>query len=222
MADVTRVVHCGDGVAYLAARLPDDHAIVTSLPDHSELPALGVAGWRDWFIATVALACRAVADDAVAVFFQTDVKHDGRWIDKGHLVLCGAEAAGSHLLWHKIVCRVAPGTVTFGRPAYAHLICASRERRLSPGASTADVLPELGAMTWSRAMGRAACDAAVRFVASTGARTVVDPFCGLGSTLASANAHGLSAIGVELSRRRARRARSAVQESPGVARRTQG
>jgi hypothetical protein len=210
VADVTRVVHCGDGVAYLAARLPDDHAIVTSLPDHSELPALGVAGWRDWFIATVALACRAVADDAVAVFFQTDVKHDGRWIDKGHLVLCGAEAAGSHPLWHKIVCRVAPGTVTFGRPAYAHLICASRERRLSPGASTADVLPELGAMTWSRAMGRAACDAAVRFVASTGARTVVDPFCGLGSALASANAHGLSAIGVELSRRRARRARSAV------------
>jgi hypothetical protein len=210
MAGVTRVVHCGDGVAYLAARLPDDHAIVTSLPDHSELPALGVAGWRDWFIATVALACRAVADDAVAVFFQTDVKYDGRWIDKGHLVLCGAEAAGSHLLWHKIVCRVAPGTVTFGRPAYAHLICASRERRLPPGASTADVLPALGAMSWSRAMGRAACDAAVRFVASAGGRTVVDPFCGLGSVLAAANAHGLSAIGVELSRRRARRARSAI------------
>ena len=207
---VTRVVHCGDGVAYLATRLPDDHAIVTSLPDHSELPALGVAGWRDWFIATVALACRAVADHAVAVFFQTDVKHDGRWIDKGHLVLCGADAAGSHLLWHKIVCRVAPGTVTFGRPAYAHLICASRARRLSPGASTADVLPALGEMSWSRAMGRDACDAAVRFVASTGARTVVDPFCGLGSVLASANAHGLSAIGVELSRRRARRARSLI------------
>ena len=50
------------GIAYLAARLPDDHAIITSLPDHSELPALGVAGWRDWFIATVALACRAVSD----------------------------------------------------------------------------------------------------------------------------------------------------------------
>lgn len=208
MAEVTRVVHCGDGLAYLANRLPDDHAIITSLPDHSELPALGVAGWRDWFIATAARVCRAVADDAVAVFFQTDVKHDGRWIDKAHLVLCGADAAGSHLLWHKIACRVPPGTITFGRPAYAHLVCVSRARRLSPGASTADVLPELGEMTWSRAMGRAACDAAVRFVASTGATTVVDPFCGLGSVLASANAHGLAAIGVELSRRRARRART--------------
>ncbi|MBA3397383.1 MAG: hypothetical protein H0T89_32455, partial [Deltaproteobacteria bacterium] len=85
-------------------------------------------------------ACRAVADDAVAVFYQTDVKHDGRWIDKGHLVLCGAEAAGSHALFHKIVCRVPAGMTTFGRPAYAHLVCVSRERRLAPGASTPDVL----------------------------------------------------------------------------------
>ena len=210
MAEVTRVVHHGDGVAFLAARLPEDHAIITSLPDHSELPALGVEGWRRWFVDTAALVCRAVADEAVAVFFQTDVKHDGRWIDKSHLVMCGAEAAGSHVLWHKVVCRVAPGTITFGRPAYAHLLCLSRARRLAPGASTADVLPALGEMSWSRAMGRAACDAAVQFVSAIGARTVVDPFCGFGSALASANAHGLSAIGVELSRRRASRARSAV------------
>jgi hypothetical protein len=209
MAEGSRVVHCGDGIAFLSSRLPDDHALVTSLPDHSELPALGVAGWRTWFIDTVALACRALADDAVGVFFQTDVKHDGRWIDKGHLVMCGADAAGSHVLWHKVVCRVPPGAITFGRPAYAHLICLSRTRRLAAGASTADVIPELGSMSWSRAMGSAACEAAIRFVASTGARVVVDPFCGQGSALAAANAHGLDAIGVELSRRRARRARSA-------------
>jgi hypothetical protein len=214
MAEATRVVHHGDGIAYLSshlpARLPADHAIVTSLPDHSELPALGVDGWRAWFIDTVALMCRVLADDAVAVLFQTDVKHDGRWIDKGHLVMCGGEVAGSHLLWHKVVCRVPPGAITFGRPAYAHLVCLSRTRRLAAGASTADVIPALGAMSWSRAMGSAACEVAVQFVASIGARTVVDPFCGLGSALAAANALGLSAIGVELSRRRARRARSAL------------
>ena len=163
------------------------------------------------------LACGALPDDAVGVFYQTDVKHDGRWIDKGHLVLCGADAAGSHALWHKIVCRVAPGTTTFGRPAYAHLVCVSRARRLSPGASTPDVLPALGAMSWSRAMGSAACEAAIAFIATTGARTVVDPFCGQGSALAAANAHGLDAIGVELSRRRAARARTAVH-APTAAR----
>ena len=63
----TRTVHCGDGVAFLAAPLPAGHAIVTSLPDHSEVPALGVDGWRAWFSDTVAAACRAVADDAVAM-----------------------------------------------------------------------------------------------------------------------------------------------------------
>jgi tRNA G10 N-methylase Trm11 len=78
---------------------------------------------------------------------------------------------------------------------------------LAPGASTPDVLPSLGAMSWSRAMGTAACEAAVKFAASVGARTIVDPFCGYGSVLAVANAHGLDAIGVELSKRRASRAR---------------
>lgn len=207
----SRTVICGDGIAFLErAPLPADHAIITSLPDVSELPKLGLDGWRAWFVETVALACRALADDAVAVFYQTDIKHDGRWVDKGHLVMCGADAAGSHALWHKVVCRVAPGTTTFGRPAYAHLISLSRSRRVAPGASTPDVLPSLGTMTWSRAMGAAACDVAVKFVASCGMRVVVDPFCGLGSALAAANAHGLDAIGVELSRRRAAGARKAT------------
>ncbi len=209
----TRVVHHGDGIAFLATRLPEDHAVFTSLPDHSELPELGIAAWRTWFVETVTLACRAVADDAVAVFYQTDVKHDGRWIDKGHLVMTGADAAGSHALFHKIVCRVPPGTTTFGRPAYAHLVCVSRERRLAPGASTPDVLPALGAMSWSRAMGAAACEVAIRFIGTTGARVVVDPFCGQGSALAAANAHGLDAIGVELSKRRAAKARSAIHSA---------
>lgn len=207
----SRVVHEGDGIAFLErGRLPDDHAIFTSLPDHSEVPALGVERWRSWFVETVTLACNAIADDAVAVFYQTDVKHDGRWIDKGHLVLCGADAATSHPLWHKVVCRVPAGSTTFGRPAYAHLIAVSRQRRISPGASTADVIPALGNMSWSRAMGSAACEVAIAFIASTGARVVVDPFCGQGSALAAANAQGLDAIGVELSKRRATRARQAV------------
>jgi hypothetical protein len=205
-----RTVEHGDGVAYLSrASLPADHAIVTSLPDVSELPALDDDAWRAWFVDTVALACRQLADDAVAVFYQTDIKRHGRWVDKGYLVQRGAEAAGSHLLWHKIVCRVPPGAVTMGRPAYAHLLAFSRALQVSPGRSTADVLPSLGAMTWSRAMGVAACEAAARFIAEqTACRTIVDPFCGVGTMLAVANAHGLDAIGVELSKKRARRARS--------------
>ncbi len=54
-------------------------------------------------------------------------------------------------------------------------------------------------------MGTAACEAAVAFLrAATPCRVVVDPFCGHGTVLAVANAHGLDAIGVECVRRRPR------------------
>ncbi|MEI8258561.1 MAG: SAM-dependent methyltransferase, partial [Deltaproteobacteria bacterium] len=141
----SRVVHEGDAFAWLEqATLPADWALVTSIPDLCEVPRLGEDGWRDWFMAAATLACRKVADESVAIFFQTDVKRDGRWIDKSYLVQRGAESAGSHLLWRKVVCRAPAGTVTFGRPAYAHLLCFSRGLRLDPGRSSADVLPRLG------------------------------------------------------------------------------
>lgn len=203
-----RVVHRTDGVAWLAsAALPASHAIVTSLPDVSELGGVDFVTWRAWFVDTVALCCRQLSDHAVGIFYQTDIKRDGRWVDKSFLVQLGVEAAGSSLLWHKVVCRVAPGTVAFGRPAYAHMLCVSRARRLPAGRSTPDVLPALGTMTWTRAMGTAACETAARFLVSdTDTRVVVDPFCGVGTMLAVANTHGLDAIGCELSRRRAARA----------------
>lgn len=205
----TRVIHEGDGVAWLQANgVPADAAVVTSLPDHSEVPEMGVEVWRRWFADVVKLICEAVDERSVAVFYQTDVKHDGYWIDKSYLVGKGVEAAGSQLLWHKIVCRGAPGSVTFGRPAYTHMLCASRGLRLLPGQSTADVLPERGTMPWARAMGEAACVSVAQFLrAFTGCRTVVDPFCGVGTMLAVANREGFDAIGVELSRKRARKAR---------------
>jgi hypothetical protein len=211
-----RTVHQGDGVAWLdATPLPSDHAIVTSMPDHSELPTLGVEGWKRWFIATAELACRRVADESVAIFFQTDVKHEGRWIDKSFLVSLGAERADSHLLWHKIACRAPVGSTTFGRPAYAHLLCFSRALRLASGQSSADVLPSVGAMPWARAMGVDACRAVTGFLrAHTACTTIVDPFCGVGTMLAVANAEGFDAIGVELSRKRAERARALTLDEP--------
>jgi hypothetical protein len=215
----TRVIHEGDGAAWLrAAALPPDQAIVTSLPDHSEVPLLGFEGWRRWFVETAELACRQVSGTSVVVFYQTDVKHEGTWVDKAYLVARGAEAAGSACLWHKVVCRVPAGVTTHGRPAYSHLLCFSRGLRLAPGRSSPDVLPRLGEMPWPRAMGAEACRAVCRFLlAHTACRTVVDPFCGLGTMLAVANAHGLDAVGVELSPKRARRARELqLHDEPGA------
>jgi hypothetical protein len=205
----TRVVHQTDGVAWLASSaLEAQHALVTSLPDSSEL-RLSFDAWQKWFSDTAALVCRATADDGVAIFFQTDVKRAGHWVDKSFLVQLGAREAGSHLLWHKIVCRAPAGVTTFGRPAYAHLLCFSRGLRLADSQASPDVLPRLGEMTWPRAMGIAACEATCQFLlAHTQCRAVVDPFCGVGSMLAVANAYGLDAVGVELSAKRAARART--------------
>lgn len=212
-----RVVHHGDGVEWLRnAKLGSHDAIVTSLPDVSEIPELGFEGWRSWFVASAEEVCRAVADDAMAIFYQTDIKLDGRWIDKSLLVSEGAARAHSHLLWRKVVCRVPPNTISFGRPAYAHLLCFSRSARLLPGQSTPDVLPQTGEMSWSRAMGADACKAVIDFLARyTECTRVIDPFCGHGSILAAANAQGFDAVGVEKSRRRAEKARRlAIAGSP--------
>jgi hypothetical protein len=170
---------------------------------------LSLDAWRGWFTAAAELACRAVADRAVAVFYQSDVTIAGRWIDKRHLVHTGADRAGSACLFHKIVCRSPAGTPTPGRPAYSRLLGFSRGLRLDDPSATPDVLPQLGAMTWKKAMGVAACEATCRFLlAHTACRTVLDPFCGMGTMLAVAEAHGMAAVGVELSPRRAARART--------------
>jgi DNA modification methylase len=58
-------------------------------------------------------------------------------------------------------------------------------------------------------MGLEACEAIAQFlVKHTATKTVVDPFCGVGTMLAVANQHGLDAIGVELSAKRAEKARA--------------
>ena len=119
--------------------------------------------------------------------------------------MCSAEAAGTSLSWHKIVCRAPAGTVTFGRASYTHMLCVSRALRggnvggRRPAAARRD---DLGGRDGQRSMHVAAL-----FIAEhMRCRVVVDPFCGSGSMLTAANARGLDTIGIELSRRRAKRA----------------
>lgn len=199
----------GDGVAWLReAELGPEHAVFTSVPDVSEMPDFDLAQWSELASEVAELACRKVSPRSVVVMYQTDIKVEGRTIDKGYLVMRGAERAGAGCLWHKIVCRTAPGNITYGRPAYGHWLAFSRELQLEAEASTPDVLPGLGDMTWARATPMTAAIATCQFLRRrTPCRVVVDPFCGHGTNLAVANDHGLDAIGVELSPKRARKAR---------------
>lgn len=204
-----RHVHHGDALAWLAARGRIAGAsVVTSLPDVSELPGLGFDGWRAWFVAAARAAMDAVDDEGVAIFFQSDIRRHGVWIDKGALVAAAAADARMTLLFHKIVCRVPPGTATSGRASYAHLVGYARGAR-PPRRATPDVLPDGGFRPGPRAMGVNACLAACEVVRrDTPTRTVVDPFCGWGTVLAVANSVGLDAIGVDCSARMCKKARA--------------
>ena len=208
----TRRIIQAEALAWMAENpAASGTSVVTSLPDVSELPERGFEGWKAWFGEAARAVLRWVPDPGLVMFFQSDIRHGGVWVDKGYLVQRAAEAEGRTLLWHKVVCRVAPGTITHGRAGYSHLLCfshAPREKISHPGP---DVLPDAGHKPWSKAMGVSACRLACRFLKEeTETRIVVDPFCGHGTALAVANLYGFEALGVELSTRKVRAARRLV------------
>ncbi len=184
-------------------------SVVTSLPDVSELPEHDLQQWKCWFVESARSVMRWVPEDGVAVFYQSDIRHEGCWVDKGYLVMRAAEYEAMHLVWHKIVCRRPPMTVAIGRPSYSHMICVSRRPRPQPLRPGPDVLPDAGHMPWSRAMGVKACEVACRFIRDeTDCHTIVDPFCGRGTLLAVANTLGFDTIGVDIGAKRCRIARN--------------
>ena len=203
-----RVVHACCAIEWLRANpLPSNAGVVTSLPNFDEFSRRDVDKWRAWFVDTAELVIRSTPDERACVFFQTDVKHDGAWIDKSFLVQLAAARVDVPLVWHKLALRAPLGANTFDRPGYAHLLCFSRTVRNRRQNATPDVLEHIGAQDWPRAMGAAVAGAAVRWLKEhAGAEVVVAPFCGTGVALDAAVAHGLTAIGIERNPGRAQRA----------------
>lgn len=210
----TREVHCADAIPWMT-----EHGVIaggcaiTSLPDVSEM-GISVANWRGWFFDAVQRVIESVPADGVAIFFQSDIKHDGRWIDKGAIVTRAAEDAGASILFHKIICRRPPGTLTHGRPGFTHLIAVSREMRCPEVLAIPDIIVDAGRQPWIRAMGVRAAAHAVRFARDQAQAAIIfDPFCGVGTILAVANQLGLDAIGVEKAKKRCELARQLVVSS---------
>ena len=72
-----------------------------------------------------------------------------------------------------------------------------------------DVIPDAGRSLWVRAMGVRAAAHAVRVARDqVGAKLIFDPFCGVGTIPAVANALGLDALGVELAKKRCEQSRT--------------
>jgi hypothetical protein len=212
VTDPTRTIVNANALTWLAENVAAERAnVITSLPDVSEFPDRDLDGWRAWFVSAARQVIAWTPPAGVSVFFQSDIRAGGIIVDKSYLVMRAAEQEGAKLLWHKIVCRRPPGTISFGRPSWSHMLCVGREPRPPARAPGPDVLPDAGFMPWSRAMGVTACRVACAYVRDEiGARVVVDPFCGRGTVLAVANAMGLDALGIELSAKRCRAARSLV------------
>mmetsp|Transcript_47056 Transcript_47056/g.73641 ORF Transcript_47056/g.73641 Transcript_47056/m.73641 type:complete len:215 (+) Transcript_47056:146-790(+) len=183
---------------------------------------------------TSELIMRMADDNSLVIFYQSDKRIEGRWLDKSFLLNTAAERAGTSLLWHKIVCIAKPGTPSHGRPAYTHMMCFSRHLRDTESFAQPDVLANRGDMPWARAMGSTACELACTYITkladwnmkakeTTDAEenlglgsvsgfnperkakgTILDPFCGLGNALCVANRMGFNAIGVERNKKRAK------------------
>jgi hypothetical protein len=202
------VIHQAEALAWMAGNPAEaDASVITSLPDVSEVP-LAFDRWREWFVDAARMVIRWIPSAGVAIFYQSDIRHRGAWVDKGYLVMRAAEEVGATLLWHKIACRKPPGTIALGRASYSHLLCFAPSPRPSPQRPGPDVLADAGVAPWTRGMGVHACEVACRFLAEeTQTKQVVDPFCGRGTVLAVANAMGFAALGVELNAKRCRAAR---------------
>ncbi len=204
-----REVFCQDAIEWLTQQKIIPHSsYLASLPDISEFPQYSLSEWKNWFIQTAGLILSRTPDSGVTLFFQSDIKHDGEWVDKGYLCQRAAEERGHKLLWHKIICRAPAGIATFGRPSYSHILCFSKNLKLDMAKSTPDVLQDLGEKTWQRGMGLEACLMIGKFLSEqTQTTTLINPFCGEGSMLAAANAFNLNAIGIERSPKRATKAK---------------
>lgn len=205
-----REVYCQDAIEWLGQQqvIPES-SYLASLPDISEFPQYSLSDWKKWFKETSELILKKTPDHGVTIFFQSDIKHDGQWVDKGYLCQSAAEDLGHKLLWHKIICRAPAGVATFGRPSYSHILCFSKALTLDMAKSTADVLQDLGEKTWQRGMGVEACLMIGKFLSEqTPTKTLINPFCGEGSMLATANAFNLNAIGIERSPKRAEKAKA--------------
>jgi hypothetical protein len=205
----TRTVFAEDALNWLnSSEIDPDSSFVASLPDISEFPNFTLGEWKEWFISAAKLIMSRCPDEGVSIFYQSDIKLQGVWIDKAYLCQKAAEEMGLNLLWHKIICRAPVGIATFGKPSFSHLLCFSKKVQVRIEKSTADVLPEMGDKTWQRGMGLETCLSVARFIVEeTNCTKLINPFCGHGSMLAAANVYGLDAIGIERSPKRAQKAR---------------
>lgn len=204
-----REVICTDVIEWLNKNeVPHNASFVASIPDISEFHSTDLNSYRHKFCEIAALILSKTPENGVAIFYQSDIKVEGIWLDKAYLCQKAAESVGMEQLFHKMICRVPAGTTTFGRPAYTHIIAFSKKFRFDSKFSTPDIIPQMGEKLWERGMGANGAKLMVKFIKEVvGSSLIVNCFSGMGTLLAVSEAYGLKSIGLERSIKRCEESR---------------
>ncbi len=217
-----KIIFTEDVFVWLKSTMPHlPTAYVASIPDISEYGQKeDLELYRQWFVMTAKAILSKMPDNGVTLFFQSDIKFQGQWVDKAFLCQLAAHELSTNdlqnnvqpisLMAHKIFCRYPPDTKHFGRPAYSHLLIFSRQKITSPPISSPDVFSSVGHKSWERGMGHYVCEFIWSFLTRVyPVQEVIQLFCGEGALLAYINhfTPELSLIGVEKSPKRSDKAR---------------
>ena len=199
-----RQIFCKDAIDWLKTQKNLD-CIVTSVPEMEEVH-LSKDKYVVFLKDAAKLCMEAVKDTGYVIFLQTDRKQKG-WIDKSYIISDAACELKIPMIWHKIALRQEVGTSGLFRPTFSHMLCYSKKGKVGP--VFPDVL-ERGSVTYENAFGMEAVKAVLEYVKKQGAKTVVDPFVGSGTTVALANKMGLKGIGVDIDPKQCKKAMALV------------
>ena len=188
---------CADATVWL--RSAKVGAIVTSPPDAEEI-GCEPKDWENWF-KDAAILCLKASNGPV-VFYVTDRKSDGIIYSKPALIFQAAKEARANPVWHKIALRKEPGQRDLYRPTFSHLIAFNGK----PGAATPDVF-DRGKTLYPNGTGLVAARVAIDWIRGQ-SQDIVDPFCGMGTIPAVAEALGFKSIGIDIDPSQCERARA--------------
>jgi hypothetical protein len=189
-----KTVICANSFERLPANR-DVGAIITSLPDASEIGIEDLGDYEKWVWRAATECFLSASKRCPVVFVQTDRRKGGRQLSKANLLMNIAAEQSFFLLWHKIELAAEVGKSNLYRPMFRNMLCFGKGK-MSAGQATPDVVPPSKRL-YEMAFGFDAAKVAVEFSKQYTNR-VCDPFCGQGTVLHVSEEMGLHSVGVDI------------------------
>ena len=188
---------CSDGIKWCQRNKGKIPAILTSLPEMSEVN-MDEKHYIPFLRRAASAVLSATTEDGYTIFIQTDRKSNGL-IDKSYYITDEAMKQGARLLFHKIALIKGVDSKDLYKPTYSHVLCYSRNG--TPGAPTPDVY-ERGKTLYANGAGIETVRRCLEYLQNKGINTIVDPFVGRGTTLIIAMQLGFdSGLGVDIDKK---------------------